>query len=73
MQRAVTDAIAGRCRDELVAALTAAAVPVAPVLDRKGVVAGGPFPAFPIRLPLPAEGQAAPGLDEHRGQGFPVR
>jgi crotonobetainyl-CoA:carnitine CoA-transferase CaiB-like acyl-CoA transferase len=73
MQRAVTDAIAARCRDELVAALTAAAVPVAPVLDRKGMVAGAPFPAFPIRLPLPAADRATPGLDEHRGQGFPAR
>ncbi len=73
MQRAVTVAIAGRARDELVAALTAAAVPVAPVLDRQGMVAGAPFPAFPIRLPLPEVDRDAPGLDEHRGQGFPAR
>jgi crotonobetainyl-CoA:carnitine CoA-transferase CaiB-like acyl-CoA transferase len=73
MQRAVAEAIARRCRDELVAALTAAAVPVAPVLDRKGMVTGAPFPEFPIRLPLPDVDQAAPGLDEHRGQGFPAR
>jgi crotonobetainyl-CoA:carnitine CoA-transferase CaiB-like acyl-CoA transferase len=73
MQSAVTDAIAGRCRDELVAALAAAAVPVAPVLDRKAMVAGAPFPAFPIRLPRPAADLAAPGLDEHRGQGFSIR
>jgi hypothetical protein len=70
MQQAVAAAIAGRCRDELVAALTAAAVPVAPVLDREGMVASVPFPAFPIRLPLPEVGRDAPHLDEHRGQGF---
>jgi crotonobetainyl-CoA:carnitine CoA-transferase CaiB-like acyl-CoA transferase len=73
MQRAVAEAIARRCRDELVAALTAVAVPVAPVLDRKGMVAGTPFPQFPIRLPLPHEDRAAPSLDEHRGQGFLAR
>jgi crotonobetainyl-CoA:carnitine CoA-transferase CaiB-like acyl-CoA transferase len=73
MQRAVATAIGGRCRDELVTALTAAAVPVAPVLDREGMVASAPFPAFPIRLPLPEIDRAAPKLDEHRGQGFPVR
>jgi crotonobetainyl-CoA:carnitine CoA-transferase CaiB-like acyl-CoA transferase len=72
-QHAVTQAIAGRRRDELVAALTAAAVPVAPVLDRKGMVASAPFPPFPIRLALPAGGSAAPALDQHRGEGFPER
>jgi len=72
-QRAVTVAIAGRSRDELVAALTAGAVPVAPVLDRKGMVAGAPFPPFPIRLALPSAGAAAPALDQHRGEGFPAR
>jgi crotonobetainyl-CoA:carnitine CoA-transferase CaiB-like acyl-CoA transferase len=72
-QRAVGDAIAERCRDELVAALTAAAVPVAPVLDRKGMVASAPFPAFPIRLALPDVEAAAPALDQHRGEGFPAR
>jgi crotonobetainyl-CoA:carnitine CoA-transferase CaiB-like acyl-CoA transferase len=71
-QRAVAAAIASRCRDELVAALTAAAVPVAPVLDRNAMVASAPFPAFPIRLPLPRTDRSAPGLDEHRGQGFPA-
>jgi hypothetical protein len=57
----------------LVAALTAAAVPVAPVLDRKGMVASAPFPEFPVRLPLPVLDRGAPGLDEHRGEGFPPR
>ena len=72
-QRAVTVAIATRCRDELVAALAAAGVPVAPVLDRTGMVASAPFPPFPIRLALPAVGAAAPALDQHRGEGFPTR
>ena len=73
MQRVVAAAIAERCRDELVTALTAVAVPVAPVLDRKGMVASAPFPAFPIRLPLPDVATAAPALDQHRGEGFPQR
>lgn len=72
-QGAVAKAIAGRRRDELVGALTAAGVPVAPVLDRKGMVASAPYPAFPIRLPLPELDRGAPKLDEHRGEGFPVR
>jgi hypothetical protein len=37
------------------------------------MVAGAPFPEFPIRLPLPDVDRAAPSLDEHRGQGFPAR
>jgi crotonobetainyl-CoA:carnitine CoA-transferase CaiB-like acyl-CoA transferase len=73
MQRAVTEAIAGRCRDELVAALTAVNVPVAPVLDRQGMVASAPFRPFPIRLALPEVTAAAPALDQHRGEGFPKR
>jgi crotonobetainyl-CoA:carnitine CoA-transferase CaiB-like acyl-CoA transferase len=72
-QRAVAEAIARRSRDELVAALSAVAVPVAPVLDRKGMVAGAPFPPFPIRLALPEVVKSAPALDQHRGEGFPAR
>lgn len=72
-QGAVAQAIASRCRDELVTALAAAGVPVAPVLDRKGMVGSAPFPNFPIRLPLPEADRGAPGLDEHRGEGFPPR
>ena len=72
-QRAVAEAIARRSRDELVAALSAVAVPVAPVLDRKGMVAGALFPPFPIRLALPEMVQSAPALDQHRGEGFPAR
>lgn len=73
MQRALTAAIASRRRDELVAALTAAGVPVAPVLDREGMVARAPFPEFPIRLALPRVSPCAPVLDEHRGEGFMPR
>lgn len=73
MQRAVETAIAGRQRDDLVAALTAVAVPVAPVLDRQRMVADVPFPPFPVRLPLPEISGAAPALDQHRGEGFPRR
>ncbi len=73
MQRTVAEAIARRCRDELVAALTAVAVPVAPVLDRRGMVASAPFPPFPIRLSLPEVTASAPALNQHRGEGFPPR
>jgi crotonobetainyl-CoA:carnitine CoA-transferase CaiB-like acyl-CoA transferase len=73
LQGAVAAAIGGRGRDEVVAALTAAGVPVAPVLDRRGMVASAPFPAFPIRLPLRPDDRGAPGLDEHHGQGFASR
>jgi crotonobetainyl-CoA:carnitine CoA-transferase CaiB-like acyl-CoA transferase len=79
LDEAVAQAVAARTRDELVTALTLAGVPVAPVLDRRAVVANGPFPsfpAFPIRLGADAGGGAgeaaptAPKLDEHHGQGF---
>jgi crotonobetainyl-CoA:carnitine CoA-transferase CaiB-like acyl-CoA transferase len=73
MQRTVASAIARRRRDELVEALTAVAVPVAPVLDRPGMLASAPFPAFPIRLPLPEVSHEVPDLDQHRGEGFPAR
>jgi crotonobetainyl-CoA:carnitine CoA-transferase CaiB-like acyl-CoA transferase len=70
---AVRDAIRRRHRDELVHALITAGVPVAPVLDRASMVAGAPFPPFPIRLgPATAAAPAAPPptLDQHRGEGF---
>jgi alpha-methylacyl-CoA racemase len=70
LQGAVGRAIATHPRDALVARLVAAGVPVAPVLDRAGMLAGGPFPGFPIRLPLPGEARPVPFLDEHHGQGF---
>jgi crotonobetainyl-CoA:carnitine CoA-transferase CaiB-like acyl-CoA transferase len=70
MQRSVAAAIALRRRDELVGALTAVGVPVAPVLDRAGMLAGAPFPAFPIRLPLPDVSREVPTVDQHRGEGF---
>jgi alpha-methylacyl-CoA racemase len=70
LQEAVGRAIATHPRDALVARLVAAGVPVAPVLDRQGMLAGGPFPGFPIRLPLTGEARPAPALDEHHGQGF---
>ena len=57
---AVGAAIATRPRDELVARLVAAGVPVAPVLDRQGMLAAAPFPTFPIRLPLPDGARTGP-------------
>ena len=70
LQHAVADAIATQPRDALVARLVAAGVPVAPVLDRQGMLAAGPFPTFPIRLPLPGTARPVPTLDQHHGQGF---
>jgi crotonobetainyl-CoA:carnitine CoA-transferase CaiB-like acyl-CoA transferase len=70
LQGAISTAIAARTRDELVDALVAANVPVAPVLDRIGMLASAPFPPFPIRLgPVDTE-LPVPLVDEHRGQGF---
>jgi crotonobetainyl-CoA:carnitine CoA-transferase CaiB-like acyl-CoA transferase len=68
----VARSVATRGRGQLVAALMAAGVPVAPVLDRRAMVADAPFPTFPIRFgsaphaPLPA----VPALDQHHGEGF---
>jgi crotonobetainyl-CoA:carnitine CoA-transferase CaiB-like acyl-CoA transferase len=70
LQKEVAAAIAGRGRDDLVAVLTDAGVPVAPVLDRSEMVAAAPFPPFPIRLDLPEGPGTVPALDEHHGQGF---
>jgi crotonobetainyl-CoA:carnitine CoA-transferase CaiB-like acyl-CoA transferase len=70
LQRAIGAALATRRRDELVTRLVAAGVPVAPVLDRQGMLSGAPFPPFPIRLPLPDAPAAVPALDQHRGEGF---
>ena len=70
LQGAVSGAIATRPRDELVTRLVAAGVPVAPVLDRQGMLAAAPFPSFPIRLPLPDAARPVPALDQHRGEGF---
>jgi crotonobetainyl-CoA:carnitine CoA-transferase CaiB-like acyl-CoA transferase len=73
VQRAVSSAIATRTRDELVDALVAANVPVAPVLDRIGMLESAPFPPFPIRLGPAEEQRPVPAVDEHRGQGFDAR
>jgi crotonobetainyl-CoA:carnitine CoA-transferase CaiB-like acyl-CoA transferase len=70
LQDALAAAIAERTRDELVDALVAANVPVAPVLDRAEMLSSAPYPSFPIRLPLGEASRAVPELDEHRGQGF---
>ncbi len=70
LQQVIGDCIARRDRDPLVAGLVAAGVPVAPVLDRTSMLAGAPFPAFPIRLPLPNAVGEVPTLDQHRGEGF---
>ena len=73
LQRGVSTAIAARTRDDLVEALVAANVPVAPVLDRAGMLASAPFPPFPIRLGAADGERPVPAVDEHRGQGFAPR
>jgi crotonobetainyl-CoA:carnitine CoA-transferase CaiB-like acyl-CoA transferase len=73
LQRAIGAAIAVRRRDDLVDALVAANVPVAPVLDRTGMLASAPFPHFPIRLEADDGARSVPAVDEHRGQGFAPR
>ena len=70
LQQAVAGAIATGARDELVGLLATAGVPVAPVLDRRGMLAAAPFPRFPIRLPLPGAARPVPTLDQHHGEGF---
>jgi crotonobetainyl-CoA:carnitine CoA-transferase CaiB-like acyl-CoA transferase len=70
LQHAVAGAIATRTRNDLVGFLSAAGVPVAPVLDRRGMLASGPFPRFPIRLPLPGAARPVPTLDQHHGEDF---
>ncbi len=70
LQGLVAAAIATRERDELVASLLEANVPVAPVLDRAGMVAQGHFPQFPIRWPAAAATGSVPTVDQHRGEGF---
>jgi crotonobetainyl-CoA:carnitine CoA-transferase CaiB-like acyl-CoA transferase len=70
LQQAVGEAVATQPRDGLVTRLVAAGVPVAPVLDRQGMLAAAPFPEFPIRLPLPQVARRVPTLDENRGEGF---
>ena len=70
LQHAIAAAVATRDRDELVAALTGAGVPVAPVLDRVEMLASTPFPTFPVRLPLPDTSREVPALDQHHGEGF---
>ncbi len=70
LQGTVAGAIATQPRDALVGRLAAAGVPVAPVLDRQGMLAAAPFPPFPIRLPLPAGTRPVPSLDQHHGEGF---
>jgi crotonobetainyl-CoA:carnitine CoA-transferase CaiB-like acyl-CoA transferase len=73
LQHAVSAAIAARTRDDLVDGLVAANVPVAPVLDRSGMLASAPFPHFPIRLEAAGAERPVPAIDEHRGLGFAPR
>ena len=71
LQRAVGAAVATRERDQLVAELVAAGVPVAPVLDRAEMLASAPFPTFPIRLPLLRRRPGRPGARRAPRAGLP--
>jgi crotonobetainyl-CoA:carnitine CoA-transferase CaiB-like acyl-CoA transferase len=73
LQHAIGAVTATLPRDELVTRLVAAGVPVAPVLDRQGMLSGAPFPTFPIRLPLRGPVGTVPALDQHGGEGFARR
>ena len=70
LHAAVATAVGLHQRTELVSTLLAAGVPVAPVLDRSGMVAHAPFPTFPIRWPAASAGGLVPALDQHHGEGF---
>jgi crotonobetainyl-CoA:carnitine CoA-transferase CaiB-like acyl-CoA transferase len=70
LQHLVGVQVAARERDQLIAELVAAGVPVAPVLHRSEMLASAPFPTFPIRLPRSDAVPAVPALDEHHGEGF---
>jgi len=70
LQGVISAAVAARPRDELVDRLVRAGVPASPVLDRAGMLAAQPFPAFPIRLGATRAPGGPPALDEHHGQGF---
>ena len=70
LQDAVAAAVATRGRDELVGVLAAAGVPVAPVLDRQGMLARARSPPSPSGWPSRTGRRPVPALDQHRGQGF---
>jgi crotonobetainyl-CoA:carnitine CoA-transferase CaiB-like acyl-CoA transferase len=73
LQAEIAAAVGRRSRSELVEALLAAGVPVAPVLDRAAMLEAAEFPAFPIRLGTTVPPGRVPRLDEHRGEGFRAR
>ncbi len=73
LQAEIAAAIATRSQDDLVDSLLAAGVPVAPVLDRAGMLEAAEFPDFPIRLGTAVARGRVPLLDEHRGEGFRAR
>jgi crotonobetainyl-CoA:carnitine CoA-transferase CaiB-like acyl-CoA transferase len=70
LHQAVAGTIGRHRRDELVTSLLAAGVPVAPVLDRAGMLTQAPFPTFPIRWASASAEGPVPTLDQHRGEGF---
>jgi crotonobetainyl-CoA:carnitine CoA-transferase CaiB-like acyl-CoA transferase len=70
LQNTIANAIGSHTRDQLVARLLSANVPVSPVLDRSGMLANAPFPAFPIRWLAAGSPGPVPTLDQHRGEGF---
>jgi crotonobetainyl-CoA:carnitine CoA-transferase CaiB-like acyl-CoA transferase len=70
LHAAVATAVGQHQRAALVSTLLAAGVPIAPVLDRSGMVANAPFPTFPIRWPAASAEGGVPTLNQHHGEGF---
>ncbi len=70
LQDALGAAIATRQRDALVTTLLDSNVPVAPVLDRAGMLAAAPLPPFPIRWPAASASGPVPTIGQHQGEGF---
>jgi crotonobetainyl-CoA:carnitine CoA-transferase CaiB-like acyl-CoA transferase len=70
LQAALRAAVGTHERDGLVAELSTAGVPAAPVTDRREMLTSSSFPGFPIGLPSPVATGPVPRLDQHRGEGF---
>jgi crotonobetainyl-CoA:carnitine CoA-transferase CaiB-like acyl-CoA transferase len=73
LQARLSGAIRDHGRDQLVATLLSAGVPVAPVRTRAELRRDATVPTFPIRsglTPSTTPDQRAPGLDQHGGRGW---
>jgi crotonobetainyl-CoA:carnitine CoA-transferase CaiB-like acyl-CoA transferase len=73
LQEVLAVAIARQPRDALMENLLGSNVPIAPVLDRAGMLAAAPFPPFPIRWPAASATGPVPNVGQHQGEGFRAR